>query len=425
MKVTREDSANCQVALKIEAEAGELAAALNDAYRRLVNRVVVPGFRKGKTPRTILEQHIGKENLLNEALDQLVSKLYKQAIESEKLEPIAPPEIEVVQNEPLVFRAVVSLKPEVKLGDYRGIRLNPEPVEVGEKEIAAALERIREERGVWIPVERAVKEGDLVTLDVEASVEGKQWLNHKGVVYEVSKESRFPAPDFASQLIGAEKRQEKTFTLTLPPDYPVKGIQGKESVFKVLITEIKEKQLPELNDELAQAAGYENLADMKEKVTGNLKAEAEAKARQELKRKALDAVVGISEVNYPPVLEEEEINRMLEKRAQRLGFREVTEYLKRSDRREEELREELRPAAKKSLVWDLVLEKLAEEEKIEINATEIENKISQLVESANDKEGARRMFSLPAMKETVERSLREEKTMERLLQIVQGNAEKN
>ena len=424
MKVSTEDMENCQIALNIEAEDGELDKSLDEAYHHLVNEVSVPGFRKGKAPRAVLVQHIGKKSLLDEALEHLIPQLYKQAIESQELEPLARPEIEIVQTEPVVFKAIVPLKPEVKLGDCHSIKLEPGPViKIAKKEVTAAVEEIRERQGAWVPVGRSVELGDLVTMDIEANVDGGPWLNHKGILYEVDKDSSSPVPGFASHLQGAEKNKERTFSFTIPDDYPIKEMCGKEGTFKVTVTEIKEKQLPELDDELAQSAGYDNLADMKKKVTADLRAKAEAKNRLELRQKALDALVEISEVNYPPILEDEEITGLLRDEAQRLGFRELEDYLKKTSKTEEELKQELRPIAKKRLIQGLVLGKLAEEEKIEISSSEVDNKVDEITNNAEDKENARQFFSLPQVRQSIEQSLRTQKTMDRLLQIAIGNVE--
>lgn len=422
MKVSTENLEDCQTAITIEAEDSELDKSLDEAYHHLVNEVSIPGFRKGKAPRAILVQHIGKQSLLEEALEHLIPQLYKQAIESQGIEPIARPEIDVTQTEPLVFKAIVSLKPEVKLGDYHSIRVEPGPaIKIAKKEVAAAMEDIRERQGAWVPVDRSVELGDLVTMDIEANVDGKPWLNHKAILYEVDKDSRSPVTGFASHLQGVEKNKEKTFSLIIPDDYPIKEMSGKEGTFKVTITEIKEKQLPELDDKLAQGAGYDNLADMRKKVAADLRTKAEAKNRLELRQKALDAVVGISEVNYPFILEDEEITGILRDEAQRFGFRELADYLEKANKTEEELKQELRPIAKKRLIQGLVLGKLAEEEKIEISSSEVDNKVDEIANDAEDKEKAKQFFSLPQVRQSIEQSLLTQKTMDQLLQIAIGN----
>jgi trigger factor len=422
MKVSTESLENCRIALNIEAESGDLDKSLDEAYRHLVKEVSVPGFRKGKAPRAILEQRIGKKALLEEALEHLVPQLYRQAIESNDIRPIAEPELEVTQTDPLIFKAIVSLKPEVKLGDYHGMRLNAGPqVQVTENEVGAAMEEFRKEQGAWVPADRAAQLGDLVTMSIQANVDGKPWLNHKDILYEMDKNSRSPVPGFASCLQGIEKNKEKAFDVPIPGDYPIEEMRGKQGNFKVTVTEIKEKQLPEINDELAKGAGYGGLQDMKEKLAAELRTRAEARNRLELKQKALEALVEISEVNYPPILEDEEINGLLKSEAQRLGFKEIADYIKRASKTEEEIRQELRPIAKKRLIQGLILGKLAEEEKIEINASEVDNKIGEIVNDAGDKEKARQVFSLPQFKQSIEQSLRTQKTMDRLLQIAVDN----
>lgn len=423
MKVSTESLENCQIALSIEAEAGELEKSLDEAYHHLVKEVSVPGFRKGKAPRAILEQYTGRGHLLEEALEHLIPQLYKQAIESQKLDPIASPQIEVTQSEPLVFKALVSLRPEIKLGDYHNLKVEPAPAqEVTDKEVTAAIEEFRERHGAWVPADRLAELGDLVTISIQADVDGKPWLNHKDILYEMNKDSHSPVPGFASQLQGTEKNKEKTFNLTIPDDYPIEEMRGRESNFRVTVTEVKERQLPELNDELAKGGGYDNLEDMKAKVTDALKARAEARKRLELRQKALDALGEISDVSYPPVLEDEEIDGLLGSEAQRLGFKEIADYLKRANKTEEEIRQELRPIAKKRLVQSLVVGKLAEEEKIEISSAEVDNKIEKIANDSEDREKARQFFSMPQIRQSLEQSLRTEKTLERLVQIATDNS---
>ena len=422
MKVSAEDLENRRIALNIEAEAGELDKSLDEAYHHLVKEVSIPGFRKGKAPRVILEQQIGKGALLQEALEHLVPQLYKEAIQSKNLEPIAEPELEITQSEPLIFKAIVSLRPEVKLGDYHNIKLEAGPeIAVTDDEITSAIEKLRREQGAWVPADRAAELGDLVTMSIQANVDEKPWLDHKDILYEMNKDSRSPVPGFASCLQGTEKNKEKNCNLSIPDDYPIEEMRGKEASFRVTISEIKEKELPELNDELAKGAGYSGLEDMKEKVAALLRTRADARNRLELQQKALDALVGMSEVNCPPVLEDEEIDGLLKSEAQRLGFKEIADYVKRAHKTEEEIRQELRPVAKKRLVQGLVLGKLAEQEKIEIGASEVDNRIDEIVGDAEDKEKARQFFSLPQFRQSIEQSLRSQKSMDHLLQIAVGD----
>ena len=421
MKVSSEKVENCQVSLNIEVEADEMGKSLDEAYHRLVNRTSIPGFRKGKAPRAILEQHVGKDSLLREALERLIPQLYKQVVESEKIDPIAGPQIELTQNDPLIFKAIVPLKPEVKLGDYHNIKLKPEPIKIGDKEIEAAIESLQQEHAILLPVKRSVQLGDFVTISIEASVEGKPFLNHKDLVYEVGDNPSFPLSGFASNLQGVKKSEEKAFSLKIPADYRIEEFRGKECAFKVMVTEIKKKQLPDLDDEFAQSCNYADLTQLREQITADLRARAKEKSRLELRRKTVGVVVEGSSVDYPPILEDREIENLLNDEARHLGYREVEDYLNRINRTEEELRLALRPIAKKRVTNSLVLGKVAEEEKIEIATSEVDNKVEEMVGKAEDKEKMQRLLALPQVREPIAESLRIEKTIDRLVQIVSEN----
>lgn len=420
MKVSSEKLGNCQVSLKVEAEASELEKSLDEAYHRLVSRVSIAGFRKGKAPRALLERHVGKNTLLSEALERLVPQLYEQAVEAEKIEPIAAGQIELIQNEPLVFKAVVPLKPEVKLGEYHNIKLKPEPVKIAKQDIEAAIENLRQEHAVLLPVERPVQPGDFVTIDIEASVEGKPFLNHKDLLYEVDSNSSFPLTGFATSLLGLNKKEEKTFSLKIPADYSIKEFCGKECPFKVMVTEIKEKQLPEVDDDFAQSCGYADLTQLREQMGTYLRDAAEGKSRRELEQKVIDAVAELSQVDYPPILEDSEIDGFLRDEARRLGYREVEDYLKRINRTEEEVSQRLRPAAKMRVTNTLVLDKVVVEEKIEISSSEVDNRVEEILKKAEDKEKMRKFLAVSQVRQSIEQSLRQEKTLQRLVQIASG-----
>jgi len=418
MKVTAETLEDSQVALNIEAEAGELNKAMDEAYRRLVNKVSVPGFRKGKAPRFILEQHIGKGTLLEEALEQLIPQLYKEAIDSQKIEPIDQPQVEIIQTEPVVFKAVVPVKPTVELGDYRNIKLQPEPVEITDEEIDAAVELKRQEQAILTPVDRPVQFGDVVTMNIEANIEEKPFLNHKDIVYEVNKDSQVPLPGFAEKLKGAKKGKGKDFTLIMPLDHRVKEFAGKECFFKVAVTEVKEKQLPELDDEFSQTCGYDNLTSMKEALYVDLKDKAKQLGNQRLSETAVDAVVEISQVHYPPILENKEIDRILEREAHRLGFTKLNDYLNATNLTEEKMKDSLRPMVKKQIARLIVLDEIARIEKIEIDESEVDNQINEMVKSEEGEgEKIRQFLQLPHMKESMRETLRRNKTVDWLAKI--------
>jgi len=417
MKVTAEKMERCQAALSIEIEPGELEESRTAAYHRLVNKTSIAGFRKGKAPRAILEQHLGRDTLTQEALEHLIPQLYKQAVESQGLEPIASPQIEITQDDPVVFRATLPLKPKVELGDYHSTRLKPEPVAIGDKEVEAALEGIRHEQAVLRPVDRPVQFDDFVTLDIEANIEGTPILSHKGVTYEVSRNSALPLPGFADNVAGMEKNQEKVFTLSIPKDHRVEKFSGKECLCKASVSEVKEQELPELGDELAQSMGHDSLVSLREKVAADLTARAEEKSQADLRQRALVALVELSSVDYPPILEQREIEQLLQDEARRFGYIQVEDFIKRTGKTREELEQQLQPVAKKRVANALVLDKVAEHEGIEISPAEVDNRVEEVQKNSADKEKVQQFLSLPQVRESIEQSLRTDKTLDRLVQI--------
>ena len=197
MKVTREKTESRQAFLTIEMEPAELKESLEKSYKRLAKRASIPGFRKGKAPRAVLERYLGKGNVLEDALNDLIPEAYEKALKEQQLEAIARPQVEITQTDPVIFKAVVSLAPTIELGDYRKIRIKSEKAEVSKEDVSATIEQIRHQHSTWEPVERVVASGDLAVLDIESNVDGKPFINQEGAQYQVFRDSPFPAPGFA------------------------------------------------------------------------------------------------------------------------------------------------------------------------------------------------------------------------------------
>ncbi|HIE17478.1 MAG TPA: trigger factor, partial [Dehalococcoidia bacterium] len=237
MKVSAEPIENSQMVLNIEMDASEVDRYLEQAYSRLVRKVPVPGFRKGKVPRDILQRHIGKNTLFQEALQELIPEAYQKAMETQQIDAIAQPRFELIQTEPLVLKAVVPLKPTVKLGDYAGIKVEGKPVEIDDRDIEAAIQQLRQQHAMLIPVDRAVQFGDVITIALAEERQGKPFPIRKDFVYEVTRESKLPLPGFAEKLEGMTKDEERSFILSYPADYEIKELAGKEHAFKVTVKE--------------------------------------------------------------------------------------------------------------------------------------------------------------------------------------------
>ncbi len=428
MKVTNEKTENSQVFLTIEMEPAEMEESLESSYRRLVKTVDVPGFRKGKASRAILERHVGQESLLRDAVDELVPQSYQKALEQQDIEPFTPPQIEVVQTDPLVFKAIVSLKPVIKLGDYHSIQDAPEPVEVTEDDINAVIEQLRHQHATWEPVERPLDFSDLVTLDVESSVEDEPFINQQGAQYQVIRDSSAPAPGFAEQLQGMNKDEEKEFKLQFPSDYPRSEMAEKEASFKVKVTEIKQEDLPELTDELAVQVDpdLKTVDLLRERISRDLGLAREENTRKDFEERIIETAVDLSEVESPPILLEMEVDRILERNIQLMqrSGQGLEQYLQSIKKTEEELREELRPAATKRVAQSLVLAKIAEEEKIEVSASDIDTEIEEMTKSAaENKNELEKALSTSQARQSIEQQLITRKTIQRMTEMAQGSKE--
>lgn len=427
MKVTSEKIENSQAFLSIEMEPAEVEESLEESYHRLLKKTDIPGFRRGKAPRVILERYLGRENLLEDALDNLLPKACKKAIEEQKLEAIASPSIEIAQTDPVIFKAIVPLRPMIKLGDYHQIQVTPEPVEVSKDDVSAIIERLRHQHATWEPVERPVGFSDLVVLDIESSVEDKPFINRKGVQYQVVQNYPFPVPGFAEQLLGMGRDEGKEFRLQLPPDYPKGELAGKEAWFKVRVVEIKQERLPELNDGFAKEVDpdIETLDSLRERIYGNLRLRADEKARLDFEERVVDAVVDVTQVEFPPVLVETEIDRLLSQRLQRwqAAGGGLEEYFRSINKTEEELRKELRPLATKRTICSLVLGEVAKAEKIEVSDSEIDDEIKDITKDTDDakKDELKGLLNTPQSRESIKQTLMTRKTIQRLVEIAKGS----
>ena len=425
MKVTRDKTENSQVFLTIELEPQEVEEAMAESYKRLSRRANIPGFRKGKAPPAILERYLGRDSVLEDALNHQLPKVYEKAIEEQQIEAIAQPEIELIQTEPVIFKAKVPLVPVVQLGNYQSVKMKPEPVKVTDVNVKETIEQLRHQNATWESVDRAVEFGDLAIFNIENQVDGATFFNREGVQYLVLQDSVSPAPGFAKELTGMNKGEEKNFNIKLPEDYPRNEFAGKEAHFTVKILEVKQEILPELNDEFAAQLGPEikNMAALKEEVSSNLKLRAEAKARADFEEKVVDAVVSSSQVEFPPVLMETEIHRMLNEQARQFERQGVNleEYLKSINKTEAELHEELHPVATKRVTQSLVLGKVAEAEEVEVSDKEIDEEIETMLKNATDKKDElQRALNAPPSRGSIRQILLTRKTVDRLVEIA-GN----
>ena len=427
VKVTKEKIENSQAFLTVEMEPSEMEESLEASYRRLAEKANIPGFRKGKAPRDVLERYMGKESVLEEALKQLVPQAYEKAIKEQEIEPFAQPDIEITQSDPVVFKAVVPLPPVVELGDYHSIQLTPDPVkETTEDDVNAVLEELRHQHATWELVERPVDFGDLVALNIEGNVGEKPVIRKLGAQYQIMRDSVSPIPGFAEQIVGMQKEEEKEFKLNFPEDYSQSELAGKEASFKVKVSGIKEEKLPELNDELAKQISTEftTLAALREEVATSMKLRAEERAKLDFEGQVILAVIERSQIDFPPVVVEMEINELLNEQARQLqmGGRSMEDYLKSINKTVEELREELRPVATKNITTSFMLGKVAEAEKIKLSDSEIDTEIENMMQNTADdkKDEMRKLMDTPQARESMKQPLMIRKIVERLVEIAKS-----
>jgi len=423
MKISAESMQNSQVEVRVEMEESEVDKYRDKAYLSVASRVSVPGFRRGKAPKAVVERHVGKEVIFQETLEQMIPKAYEEAIVSQAIEAIDRPEIELIQTEPVIFKAIVPIKPTVRLGDYKIIKIESIPVEVKEQDVEAAIEQLRHQHATFIPVERSVEYDDLVTIDVEGKREGESFPIGKDVVYDVRKDSHLPLPGFAANLVGMDNGEEKNFVLTYPENYENTELAGKDYEFKALVTEIKEKKLPEVNDELAKGLGLDSLYLLREQISTSLKQRTEERARLDLEQKAIDAIIGSSEIEYPPILVERAIDRLLSEEAENFqdGFGGLERYLQSINKTLEAHRDELKPVATDRVVRTLIVESVADAEGIDVDGSEIDMEIDKMTKGSGEQfEEMKKFLNLSQSRDSVKRYLRNKRAMERLVQIATG-----
>ena len=420
MKVTADKIEGSQVVLNIEVDAEEMENAIKKAYRRLGAKTTVPGFRKGKAPPDMLERYFGRDALVEDAAEHLLPEVYDQAIQDQEVDAIAQPQIDVLQIDPLSFKATVPVRPTIELDDYHQMKFEKETVAVTEDEEAEALESIRYMQAPWEPVERQASFGDLLAIDVEGTVDGKAVIEEKEGWYQLSPDLPNAVPGFAEQIEGAEKGEERVFTLTLPEEQGEYG--GKECNFKVLVNEIKEKKLAELDDDFAKSLGQglETLDLLKEKIAADLKLRKETESKNDLEEKAIKALVDLAHADFPDIMVQDEIDHLISERERYFGDRQGLEnYLNSLKKTKEEFRDELRPVAERIVLRSLVLQKFAELEGVEVSDADIDAEVEHVIQHTSD-EGMQQLFKSPSARESLRRNLFIRKAIDRLVQIATG-----
>ena len=384
MKVTVENGENQQVTLTVEVEAAEVSKAVEKAVKRLSNRVNIPGFRKGKAPRKIIERNVGMDAIMQEAFDIVGPKAFADALEEQKIEPVSRPQIDIETLEDgkdLVFKATVTPRPEVKLGEYKGLKVEKNVEAVTDEDVEKQLKTFQDRQGKMVdaPEGSAVKDDDFTTLDFEGFVDGEAFEGGKGQDYPLQIGSGSFIPGFEDQLIGAKIGEEKEVNVTFPEEYHAKELAGKAATFKCTIRSIKQKELPAMDDELAKKVSkFETLEELKADVRKNLEENAARKAENDQKSAAIEMATNNITVDIPAVMIDNRVEGMIREMAMRLEQQGMSfdAYLQYAGTDINKIREDYRETAEKNVRTDLMLEEVAKAEDIKVEAKDLDAEVA-------------------------------------------------
>ena len=414
--------------LSIELEEADLESYLQRAYQRVVQKVKVPGFRPGKAPRSVVERMIGRESLLNEALDFMVPEVTAKAIEQEDIEAGAQPDVELVETEPVTIKATVPLTPLVDAGDYASMRVPWEAPAVSDEQVSEALEEARRKEAVWEPVERAAEMGDDVTMTFKGVVEGETIVEQEDAAFILDPEA--PIAGFGDALTGIAAGESREFELPFPEDYFNENLAGKACTFSVMAKEVKAQVLPELDDEFAKGVddGYDSLDALKDNLRQKLLEELEHEDEHKYEDAVMTELVNVGSVELPPLMIERAIDNHIQEIQDTIGRRigraiSLEEYMDIMKKSEEDLREETRTTVEEQLRRSYLLTQVAEDEGIDATDEDVETEVEDMVTRAGEQgEQVRQLFMSQENRDSVARSIRSRRTVQRLVDIAKGEA---
>ena len=384
MKATWEKIEKNKVELRIEADADQVAAALDKAFKKVVAKVNVPGFRKGKVPRFIFEAKFGVESLYQEALDILLPEAYMNAVRETGVEPVDRPEIEIEQfgkGQALKFKATVVVKPEVQLGEYKGIEVPQKDENVTEDEIEAELKRLQERHAELVVKEGAAEKGDIVVIDFEGKTEDGEPIGNKTEKYRLELGSGSFIPGFEDQIVGMTGGEEKDIHVTFPENYHVENLRGKPAIFKIKLHEVKSKVLPELDDEFAKdVSEFETLEELKRDIENRLKENKKIANQRETESTVVEKASANAVVDIPEVMITNEVDNMYRDMSNRMRLQGLSfdAYMRAIGKSEAEMKEELKEEASRRVRNNLVLEAIAKAENITVSDEEIDQELEKL-----------------------------------------------
>lgn len=387
VKVEKTENKN-EVKLSFEIEAEKFEDAMKKVYAKTAKYFTIPGFRKGKAPMAIVERTYGSSIFYEDTFNELVPDIYDEAIKENKIEAVSRPQIDISQMEKgkdLKFTAIVQIKPEVKLGKYKGIELKKIEYTVSDKDVEHELGHMAEHNARLVTVDdRPVEKGDITIIDFAGSIDGVAFDGGTATNQELEIGSNKFIPGFEDQVIGMKVNEEKDINVTFPEDYFSKDLAGKEATFKVTLHEIKKKELPKIDDDFAKdVSEFDTLADLKADIKSKMEKENEERAKYESEEAAIEAVCKDVEVDIPSGMIETEIDNMVKDIENKLSYQGLTldQYLKLTNKTMENLRKEFDEQANKAVKSRLVLEAIIKAEDIKPDDKEVEEKVKEMAKN--------------------------------------------
>ena len=412
---------NNEVKLEITVEATKFENAIKSVFNKNSKYFNIPGFRKGKAPYHIVEKTYGAGIFYEDAFNEIASPAYEEALESEKIEAVSKPEIDITQIEKgkdLIFTAIVSTKPEVTLGKYKGVQVKKIEYNVTDKDIEDELNKMAEKNARLVSIEdRPVQNGDITVIDFEGFVDGAAFDGGKAENHELTIGSNTFIPGFEDQIIGMKLEEDKEINVKFPEEYFSSNLAGKDAMFKVKLHEIKQKQMPEINDELAKdISEFDTIEELKNSIKEKQEEQNKSRAKYETEDEVIKAVCDEAKVDIPNGMIELEIDNMAKDIEARLSYQgmNLEKYLKMMNKTMDDFRAENKEQAENNIKTRLVLEAVEKAEKIEVTETEISNKIKEMADSYGRKE--EEVKDNPGLVKYVGDSLKSEKTVNFLVE---------
>ena len=421
MNVSVEKLPHSQSVVTVEVEPERMVKAKEEAFRRIAREVVVPGFRKGKAPRHMVERFVRPEAVQDDAdaiaMDEVWTELRAGQFKEARL--FDTPQVRVTQREPLTFTITLTTEPTVELGDYKSIRIAPELVTVTEQDVTETLDRLRDEQATWQPVlDRPVRAGDQVTLQAHGTQGNEPITVPEGYSLVVSETASWLAPGFAMRLVDMPLDTEKEFAFEVPASG--ENAPATSGVAFVTVKEIKEKVLPELDDTFAKTFEVDTLDALKEKISTTLRQSREDGARARLENKLLDAIAGVSSVNFPAVMTDQQVDAMVDDRRDYLRQRglDLNMYLSITGSSLEKMKAELAPEAERRIRNFLLVDELSHAEGIVVEDSAVNAEIERLVSEQTDQEAARKELSTNQMHDRLRTNLHVKALLDRMIAMV-------